>query len=59
MPPTSSRATHIVIGDRRHELVTVVDRAMSQVQGQVEGMALYMLVCAFWGLILYLTLISY
>ncbi|HEX6509588.1 MAG TPA: hypothetical protein VF221_18320 [Chloroflexota bacterium] len=56
MPPTFGRATHLTVEDRRAELVAVVERALPQLSVRAEDLALYLMVTAFWGLVLYLAM---
>jgi hypothetical protein len=56
MPPASGRATHAAYGDRRAEFVAVVERVLPELGDRVEGLALYALVCVFWGVVLYVAM---
>lgn len=48
-----SSITHLPAADRRQEFVAVLEVVVSQVGAQLESLALYVMVAAFWGVVLF------
>lgn len=56
--PDGRTATRVVPHARRDEFVAAVEGVLPQVATRLEGAALYAMVAAFWGLVLYVALTS-
>lgn len=56
MIPHSIRVSHDAAGNRHAELVAVVERVLPRSVAQIEATALYLLLCAFWGLVVFTAL---
>jgi hypothetical protein len=56
MHPNSSRVSHYAAGNRQAEFVAVLERVLPRSLPGLETVALYLLLCVFWGLILFAVL---
>ena len=56
MRPTHHRAARLDIRYRRDDFVAAVELILPHVSKRAELIGMYCLVCAFWGLIVYLAL---
>jgi hypothetical protein len=54
----NSRTFQIVAADRRHQLLQTVESVLPRSAAYAETLAAYLLIVAFWGLILYVALVS-
>jgi hypothetical protein len=53
MRVTQVRVAHLEDHYRREQLVSLIERALPVVGKHAEVIALYVILCLFWGLILY------
>lgn len=58
MRVTQGRAAHLDAHYRRDDLVAVVERALPSLGKHAETAALYLILCLFWGLVLYTALVG-
>ena len=58
MRQPTSRVAHLHVVDRRNEFLAMVENALPGLNQRAEELTLYLLVTAFWGLILYFALLA-
>ena len=58
MLPNSGRTHHYAVDNRQAEFVAVVERVLPRSFASIETVALCLLLCALWGLVLYVALTS-
>ena len=56
MRPTNSRTARIAVHDQRDDLVAVIEHLLPRISGRAELIGPYLLVCAFWGLVVYIAI---
>jgi hypothetical protein len=56
MDPNSSRVSQYATGNRQAELVAIVERVLPRSLAQIETAALYLALCALWGLVFFTVL---
>lgn len=58
MLPNSGRVNRYSVDNRQAEFVAIVERALPRSLASIETIALYLSLCALWGLVLYVALTS-
>jgi hypothetical protein len=53
MDPNSTRISRYAAANRQAEFVAVVERVLPRSLAGLETTALYLMLCAFWGLVLF------
>lgn len=58
MDLSHGRTARVATQTRSHELTSVLEASLPRIQESIEQVGLYLLLAAFWGLIIFLALIA-